>query len=339
MPNASPSNAVRPLSAPVSVQKLHNLPHYETSSGSALGYNESAYRDKMKFFERTWNHHFPAAELLRRNGVAASGYNRLGLSRLYNRSTNVQDVIQDEAGVLGHANVDTYEKILTKGDINTYEVSPDDNGVLSRQYTPIEPYPRKLGSRARINPPRVQSRREASITKSRWQSRHTEEGFVQRTLSRTTNYDTEYTAAHNNTAKLAEARAAIIEPNPLATADRPRLRPSTSLNEQLRRQPTSRAVTHHALWTKAGQGRSWADLHPVTRPHPLNFDLRHHIPSYQKALTTAANPNNLGFRGTSRGPHGQSITRSMWQRPFIPKDTFSSFDSRSVTAMPIPSAK
>ena len=108
----------------------------------------------MRFFERSWGTQFPAAESLRRKGVAASGYNRLGLARLYPRSSNVQDVIQDEAGLLGHANVDTYEKLLTKGNANTYEVSPNDDGPLSQQYAPIEPYSRKLGSRARLNVPR-----------------------------------------------------------------------------------------------------------------------------------------------------------------------------------------
>jgi len=282
--------------------KINAHAPYSTSYGQQFGYNQRQQGENNKFFQQNYDRLYPSAENLRRQSVAAKGFDRLGTRDLYVRSSNVRGAVNDQLGLIGPHQTTSYKAMAAGANDNLYAVEQD--GKLANS---VPNYTQRYtsGARAKVGeaPPQEKSRAEQVEVQARWSSRKTAEnlpGF------RVPNYDTSYTDSYNNHKYLDKSE--WMRDNTRSgydTSSRSFENASMSKGETMR--PSTTQATNQSLW----------DSHPTltfkesTYPDapPNDYVKTNIMPQYRHARAQEANGNqNLGMRNI--GPPGASRARN-----------------------------
>lgn len=288
---------------------------YSTTSGHHYGYNQRAETLNKQFFQSNYEKCYPAEENLRRQAVAASGFDRLGTRDLYVRSANVRTSKNDQLGLLGPHRISSYKAQRAGPDENLYAVEQD--GKLADD---LPNYTQHYSSGARaITGDALDGyvggeTRAANVEiKARWSSRKTAEN---RPGYRVPNYDTTYTDSHNNVKNLD--KSTWMRNNTVdgyATDARSFEKPSQTKNDTLR--PSNTQATHKSLWnlkpTLAGNSPFRESTYPDAAPG--EYVKTNIMPQYRYAKNQEADGKpGLGMRNI--GPPGRSrAVNNFWGQP------------------------
>lgn len=309
----------------MSQMKVKTCGHYETTYGHEHGYNERQKRAQQQHFDREWQQQYPSAEVIRRQSVAAGGYDKLGMSHLYDRSSQIRSALNDENGLLGPHLTNSYKAQAAKSGQNLYRVEQDDRGANMVDYHEST----AMGTRANVGmTPAQPTRAERVQLNAKWSSRHTHE---KASTSRVTNYDTEYIDKYNNVDSMEKkgwyrdnTKNGYVYDSQSFEAT------SKSKGDATTRPWTARRVTNESVWEMHPTQAFVQNTYPERPANPNDFDMRKHIPQYNQARTRPISAGNTGIRNI--GPYGSARANNFWNAPVDKNEQFgSSYLTRTPT--------